>query len=199
MMRSVRKFLLPVLFLIGSAVSPAIAQTAQSTEAAASAAVPSRVLTAVSDERLIKLQGNTNAMARPEFDKGPLESTRMLQRIVLVLQRSPEQEAALAAFNERQYDPKSPDFHHWLHAEEFGRLYGPSDADMDQITSWLHSHGFSIDMVSKGRVSIQFTGTVEQVQSAFHVEMHNYLVNGRTTATRRFQPHSLRWSRASPR
>jgi subtilase family serine protease len=178
MMRSVRKFLLPVLFLIGSAVSPAIAQTAQSTEAAASAAVPSRVLTAVSDERLIKLQGNTNAMARPEFDKGPLESTRMLQRIVLVLQRSPEQEAALAAFNERQYDPKSPDFHHWLHAEEFGRLYGPSDADMDQITSWLHSHGFSIDMVSKGRVSIQFTGTVEQVQSAFHVEMHNYLVNG---------------------
>ena len=176
-MRSVCTYLFPALVLLGSAFPSAFAQVS-TVDDAASVVVPSRVLTAVSDEKLVKLEGNTHAMARPEFDKGPLGTTRMLQKMVLVLQSSPEQEAALAAFNERQYDPKSPDFHHWLHAEEFGHLYGPSDADMDQITSWLHSHGFSIDLVTKGRVSIQFTGTVGQVQDAFHVEMHKYLVNG---------------------
>jgi subtilase family serine protease len=97
--------------------------------------------------------------------------------MVLVLQRSREQELALQQFNERQYDSQSPDFHHWLHAEEFGRLYGPSDDDIATVTSWLQNHGFSIYKVSKGRVTIEFSGTVAQVESAFHVEMHHYLVN----------------------
>jgi len=118
-------------------------------------------------------------MAQAKFEKGRLDPNKLLERLVLVLKRSPEQEAALAAFNERQYDPKSPDFHHWLHAEEFGKLYGPSDSDITQVTSWLQNHGFQIYLVTKGRVSIQFTGTVRQVEEAFHVEMHNYLAGGK--------------------
>jgi hypothetical protein len=91
----------------------------------------------------------------------------------------PEQETALAAFNERQYDPKSPDYHRWLHSEEFGQLYGPSDADITQITSWLENQGFQINGVGKGKVFIDFSGTVAQVQDAFHLEMHRYLVKGK--------------------
>ena len=177
--RTVCKFVAPALLLLTSSFSYAIQPAfGQAGDEAVSIAVPSRVLTAVDDQKLVKLSGDKSPMARSEFDKGPLDTTRMLQKIVLVLQRSPEQEAALAAFNERQYDAASPDFHHWLHADEFGQLYGPSDADLEAVTSWLHSHGFSIDLVSKGRVSIQFTGTVGQVQNAFHVEMHKYLVKG---------------------
>jgi hypothetical protein len=158
---------------------PATAQKVIDAGASAVApVVPSRVVERVDDARLVKLTGNTHPMARPEYDKGLLETGKLLERMVLVLQRSPEQEQALAAFNERQYDPKSPDYHHWLHAEEFGQLYGPSDADMATVTSWLQNHGFEIYNVSKGRVTIEFTGTVEQVQSAFHVEMHRYMVNG---------------------
>jgi subtilase family serine protease len=139
---------------------------------------PSRVVEAIDETRLVTLRGNTHPLAEARFDKGLVDPGKLLERIVLVLKRSPEQEAALAAFNERQYDPKSPDFHHWLHAEEFGQLYGPSDADMALVTNWLENHGFQIYLVTKGRVSIQFTGTVAQVEAAFHVEMHNYLVNG---------------------
>jgi subtilase family serine protease len=140
-------------------------------------AIPSRVVGMVDDTRLTTLKGNTHPMARAAFDRGLVAPQKMLERMLLVLKRSPEQEAALAAFNERQYDPASPDFHHWLEPEEFGRLYGPSDADMTAITSWLQNHGFRIDNVSPGRINIEFTGTVEQVQNAFHVQMHNYQVN----------------------
>ena len=97
---------------------------------------------------------------------------------MLVLKRSAEQEQALTQFSERQYDPKSPDFHHWLHAEQFGRIYGPSDSDIAMVSSWLQNHGFEIYSVSKGRVTIEFSGTAAQVQEAFHLEMHKYLVNG---------------------
>jgi len=141
-------------------------------------AIPNRVIAPVNDARLTTLVGNTHPLARKAYDKGPVDPGRLLERMLLVLKRSPEQEAALAAFNERQYDPASPDFHHWLQPEEFGRLYGPSDADMSAVTNWLQNHGFRIDNVSPGRINIEFTGTVEQVQSSFHVQMRNYLVNG---------------------
>jgi hypothetical protein len=142
--------------------------------------VPSRVVERVDESRLTTLKGNTHPLARPGFDRGLAAPQKLLERVLLILKRSPEQEAALAAFNERQLDPASPDFHHWLEPEEFGRLYGPSDADMTAITSWLQNHGFRIDNVSKGRINIEFTGTVEQVQNAFHVQMHNYQVNNET-------------------
>ncbi|HEY2861528.1 MAG TPA: choice-of-anchor D domain-containing protein [Terracidiphilus sp.] len=136
--------------------------------------VPSRVVDRIDESQLTTLKGNTHPLARVQFDRGPVASAKMLERMILVLKRSPQQEAALAAFNERQYDPSSPDFHHWLTPEQFGRLYGPSDSDMTAITSWLQNRGFRIDNVSPGRINIEFTGTVEQVQSAFHVQMRNY-------------------------
>ena len=66
----------------------------------------------------------------------------------------------------QQYDPKSPNFHHWLQPEEFGKLYGPSDSDIAAVTSWLQNHGFQIYQVNQGRVTIEFSGTADQVQQA---------------------------------
>lgn len=140
---------------------------------------PSRVVEAVDDSRLVTLTGNVHPEARPQYDEGRVDPQLRLERLVLVLKRSPEQEKALAEFNERQYDPKSTDFHRWLHATEFGKLYGPSDSDIAAITSWLQNQGFSIFEVSKGRVWIQFSGTVAQTEKAFHIEMHKYLVEGK--------------------
>ena len=142
--------------------------------------VPSRVTQRVDDERRITLRGNTHPMARQALDQGLVEASLPMERVMLVLKRSPEQEAALAAFDERLYDPKSADFHHWLTADEFGRAYGPSEADIATVTGWLERHGFQIYDVSKGRLFVQFSGTAAQVQEAFHVEMHHYLVKGQT-------------------
>jgi subtilase family serine protease len=156
------------------------AEPATETQIAASQLpVPSRVVQHVDDARLSRLTGNTHPLAQKQFDKGLVDPDKLLARMVLVLKRSPEQEAALAAFNERQYQPGSADFHHWLHADEFGKLYGPNDSDIGEITSWLQNHGFEIGTIGKGRVWIEFSGNVKQVQDAFHVEMHHYLVDGK--------------------
>jgi hypothetical protein len=145
---------------------------------AAAWTVPARVVTPVNERDLVTLTGNTRPELNPAFDQGLVEPSRVLARVVLVLKRSPAQEQALAAFNESQYDPSSPNYHHWLHAADFGRIFGPADADMAALTGWLGSKGFTIDEVNKGRVSIQFTGTVAQIQAAFHVQMHRYLIDG---------------------
>ena len=144
-----------------------------------SAASSSRVVAPIDENRLVRLVGNTHPRARAEFDQGAADPQRMMDRIMLVLRRSPEQEAALDRFMAEQYDPKSANFHRWLEPEEFGRVYGLSDADLGAVTSWLENHGFQILTVAKGRDVIEFSGTVGQVQQAFHTEIHRFLVDGK--------------------
>ena len=157
---------------------PALGQTSALLLPSVDTVTPSRVVETVDDAKRVTLRGNTHPMARPKFETGRVEASLPMDRILLVLRRSPEQEAALQALNERQYDPASPDFHHWLHADEFGQIYGPSDSDISAVMIWLQNQGFRIDDVSQGRTIIQFSGTTAQVEQAFQVEMHHYLVNG---------------------
>src|SRR5579863_2600052 len=140
--------------------------------------IPNRVIAPIDEARRVRLTGNTHFQARPEFDKGLVDPQLSLERMVMVLKRSQEQEAALERFMAEQWDPKSANFHRWLEPEEFGRLYGPSDADIAAVTSWLENHGFRIDQVSKGRVTLEFSGTADQVLQAFHTEIHRFEVNG---------------------
>ena len=139
---------------------------------------PSRVVAPISETKLVQLRGNINPAARPEFDRGPVDLQLPMERMLLILRRSPEQEISLEKFMARQLDPQSPEFHHWLEPSEFGALYGPSNDDIQSVTSWLQNHGFSVDNVSKGRVFIEFSGTAALVQQAFHTEIHHFMVRG---------------------
>ena len=101
-----------------------------------------------------------------------------MQRMLLVLQRSPAQEAALEQLLEQQQDNSSPNYHEWLTPQQFGLEFGPADQDIQTITTWLQSHGFQVKGASQGRIIIEFSGTAGQVQDAFHTAIHSYLVNG---------------------
>lgn len=140
--------------------------------------IPARVTQAVSDAVLTRLAGNTHPLTRTLADAGPAPQDLPMQRMLLMLKRSPEQDAALSQFMEEQQDKTSPNFQKWLTPEQFGQLYGPADADVQAVTNWLGSHGFQVTNVTKGRTIIEFSGTAAQVQEAFHTEIHKYLVNG---------------------
>ena len=137
-----------------------------------------QITTRLDETKRLPLKGNTHPDARSEFDKGLVDPQLPMKRMILVLKRSPAQEAALEAFMARQLDPKSPDFHRWLRPEEFGEIYGPSDADISAVTNWLQNYGFSMDKVANGRTFIEFSGTAGLVQKAFHTEIHHYTING---------------------
>jgi hypothetical protein len=133
---------------------------------------------AVDETKLTTLNGNTHPLALPKFDHGPAPSSLPMQRMLLVLSRSPEQETALETLLEQQQYKLSPNFHKWLTPDEFGQQFGLFDQDIGTITSWLASHGFQVAGVSRGRNVIEFSGTAAQVQEAFHTTIHSYIVNG---------------------
>jgi hypothetical protein len=132
----------------------------------------------VAEMALLPLKGSVHPLARPELDRGTVTDTRPLRRLLLVLQRDPEQEIALQELIEGQRDGSSPNYHAWLKPEQFGKQFGPADEAVQKLTEWLASHRFGDIKVSAGRTVIEFSGTVASVREAFHTEIHRYLVNG---------------------
>ncbi len=136
------------------------------------------ILQPVDETQLVLLKGNTHPLARPQFDQGAAPPNLPMERMLLVLRRSPEQESALRSLLDNQQDKASPSYHKWLTPEQFGSQFGPSDEDIQIMTAWLQVHGFQVAQVAKGRAVIEFSGTAAQVQEAFHTGIHKYVVNG---------------------
>jgi len=140
--------------------------------------VQPRIAQAVDETNLTTLRGNTHPLARTLYDRGVAPASIPLDRILLVLKRSPEQDAALVQLLDEQQDKSSSNYHKWLTPEEFGKRFGPADSDIQAVTAWLQTHGFKVDQVSKGRSVIEFSGTAAMVQESFHATMHKYVVAG---------------------
>ncbi len=140
--------------------------------------VQDRIVQPVDDSSLVTLNGNVHPLARAQYDLGPAPVSRPMSHMQFILQRSPAQEAALEAYLASLQVKGSPNYHKWLTPEEFGKLYGPSDADIQKLTGWLEGEGFAVNRVANGRTNIDFSGTVAQVQRAFHTSIHSYQANG---------------------
>ena len=92
---------------------PAKAQTTDLAAATTDRAVPSslnqaRITQAIDEKNRVVLHGNLHPLARPEFDRGPAPLDLRLDRMLLVLKRSPEQETALQRLLDDQQDKSSP-------------------------------------------------------------------------------------------
>jgi len=157
------------------------------------AANPARITEAVDNTVLTMLKGNVHPLARPKYDKGPVNPSLPADRMQLVLQRSAGQEIALRQFLGSLQDPNSPQYRKWLTPGQFGAQYGVSDADIQTVCAWLTSQGFKVNKVNKAKTIIEFSGTVGQLQSAFQTQIHNFLSEWLWSAPPRngAQPHDL--------
>ena len=138
-----------------------------------------RVITEGVDEgNLVTLRGSTRSEATPSNDRGSVASDFRMEHMLLQLQRSPEQEQTLQQYLDDLQNSKSPNYHKWLSAQEFGDRFGVAQQDIDTITGWLTAHGLRINLVYTSRMVIDFSGTAGQVLEAFHTEIHALEVKG---------------------
>jgi hypothetical protein len=155
------------------------AQAATTNPAAQAPRVPARVTQTVDEGNRLMLRGNVHPMARAAFDRGAVAESQPASRMALLLQRSPEQETALRQLLDQQQDKSSANYHKWLAPDQFGKQYGPADQDIQAVTDWLTSRGFTGIKVGAGRTIIEFSGNVGQVRSAFQTDIHHFFVNGK--------------------
>src|ERR1700720_4734172 len=89
-------------FLLSSAIlltfpgSRASAQTKPDSASATQAvAIPARITQAIDETQLTTLKGNVHPLARPEFDRGVVDDATPMNRMLVMLRRSSEQQTAL--------------------------------------------------------------------------------------------------------
>ena len=137
-----------------------------------------RVPNIIDDRVTVARPLDVHPLARKEFDEREGTPDTRMERMVLVLAPSAEQQKELYDLAAAQQNHESPEYHKWLTPETFGNRFGVSVADLDQIVGWLKTHGFEVEPVSPARRSIVFSGSVAQVASTFHTAIHVYNVNG---------------------
>src|SRR5277367_3789826 len=146
---------------------------------AQNARAPRALITAPVDEtNLQRLAGNTRPEAKAQNDVGAVADDFAMEHMLLQLKRPAEQEAAAAAAVDALSNPKSPTYHKWLTSAQFGQAFGPAQSDIDTVTAWLQSKGFTVHSVYPNRMTIDFSGDAGHVRTAFHTEIHRLNVNG---------------------
>jgi Pro-kumamolisin, activation domain/Bacterial Ig-like domain (group 3) len=161
-----------LLFLASLFTIFSLSATAQTKQAAA------RITQAVDEANLVTIRGSVNPLARAGFDQGLVADSRPMNHMLLVLQRSPQQETALRNLIDSQQVKNSSNYHAWLMPQQFGQQFGVADADIQKVADWLAQKGFTEIKASNGSMFIEFSGTAGLVRSAFHTEIHNVIVNG---------------------
>jgi len=126
----------------------------------------------------VQIRGNVHGLARTENDLGRADGSRPMEHILLGFHPSAAQQKDLDEFLAQLGDRSSKNYHKYLTPKQFAARFGMSQNDLNKVIAWLESQGFTNVKVGHTGNEISFDGTVAQVESAFSLEMHQYLVDG---------------------
>ncbi len=102
---------------------------------------------------------------------GQLPATQtLLFDIVLPLR----DRAGLQNFVQEVQDPASPSYHQFLTPQEVTARFGPTQEDWDALVAFAKASGFEIINGTRDERDLRLTGTVANIEKAFHVTMGTY-------------------------
>lgn len=147
-----------------------------------------RITARIDNSRRAVLYGNIHPLAQPRFDQGTVAASAPVRGMMLTLKQSASQQTALNQLLEDQQNPSSPNYHKWLTPEQYADRFGLSQSDVDKVTAWLRSEGFTVNGTARARNWVRFSGTAGQVSTTFQTGLHRYVVNGESHVANATEP-----------
>jgi pro-kumamolisin-like protein/Big-like domain-containing protein len=142
------------------------------------ASAPDRILEPIDSGQTVALAAGVPHKAQPQYDQGPTDPSYKLSYMELYTAPSPSQQIAISHLLAQQQDSTSPLYHQWLTPEQYADRFSLSVNDVQKITLWLTSQGFAVVKVARSRNLIAFSGTTAQAEQVFHVQIHNFNIDG---------------------
>lgn len=142
------------------------------------AQVTNRLADGIGSNAMADLKGSAHPLAQTKNAAGRMSAQTRLEGMTLHFALTDTQQAELNTLLIAQQTPGSSYYHRWLTPAEFSARFGLSDSDIEQVKSWLAQQGFTVNRVANSRMSINFSGSVAQVESAFGTTMRYYTVGG---------------------
>jgi hypothetical protein len=72
------------------------------------------------------------------------------------------------------YNPSSPNFRHFLTADQFTASFGPSAEDYQSVIDFAKAHHLNVTLRHPNRTLVHVTGSVADIENAFHVHMQTF-------------------------
>ena len=142
--------------------------------------VNNRIAAGISSGAMVRLRGTVSPRIAGGIALGRLNPGTRIDGITMFFAPSATQKAELDALVKAQQTPGSPEYHQWLTPAEYADMFGLSPSDVAKVENWLESQGFNVESVAPSRNAIVFSGTAEQVETAFRTQMEQYRINGET-------------------
>ena len=130
------------------------------------------------DAASTRLPGHIPAWATASADAGAVPASAQV-RLTIGISRAPEVQAA---FDQRvidQQNPSSPRYHRWLLPAQIGAEFGPTQHDLDAVTSWLTANGLRVETIQPSRTFIEVTAPASSVNNAFRTTLHSFALPAR--------------------
>jgi subtilase family serine protease len=97
-------------------------------------------------------------------------TTRLDLAIGLPLRNQNELDELLAELQ----DPASPNFKHYLSAQQFAAEFGPTEQDYQALIQFAHENGLVVTGTHSNRVLLDVSGETSAIEKALHVKMMVY-------------------------
>jgi hypothetical protein len=105
------------------------------------------------------------------------DTTRLNIAIGLPLRNQNELETLLLQLA----DPASPEFGHYLSAEQFASEFGPTRQQYQELIQFAHENGLVVTATHSNRILLDVSGEVSEIEKTLHVKMmvYDHPVRGR--------------------
>jgi uncharacterized repeat protein (TIGR01451 family) len=118
-----------------------------------------------------QLAGHVPKVMSTLTPKGRLAATNTVRLAIgLPLQNQDGLDALMAQI----YDPASPNYHHFLTADQFKDHFSPTEAQWQSVVHFAQTNGFTIRGTSANRTILDVTAAVPDVERAFHVHLRTF-------------------------
>ena len=119
----------------------------------------------------VALTGQTVPLVQ---DSQLLQGVNPSQQVQLSVGLRLRNESALDSFLQAVSDPQSSLYQQYLTPEQFAQYFAPTSDQVQQVTAYLQSQGFTVSSVSPNNLLLDVNASVRQVQQAFHVQINTY-------------------------
>jgi len=119
------------------------------------------------------LRHSETSAAAPSGAKllGRVPSSQQLQfSLALPLRNESQLDALLSEF----HNPSSPQYKHFLTAEQFAAQFGPTDEDYNKVLAFAKANGLTVTRTYRSHLLVNVRGSSAQVEQVFHVKMQTY-------------------------
>jgi Pro-kumamolisin, activation domain/Divergent InlB B-repeat domain len=119
------------------------------------------------------LTGHVPAMVA-RLNLQPLGTLSNSMRLNLTIGLPLHNQEALTNLLQQIYDPASPNYHRYLTPDQFTEMFGPTKDDVQKAVNFAQTNGLTVTAKSSSRLLLDVSGTVSDVEKAFHVKMRVY-------------------------